>query len=52
MFLFSYFISMATNFQKQGLPFLEAHILKILKSMMTPATTIAMSKNTPEHLVL
>ena len=47
----NHFISLLTNFQK-CLSFLEVHILKILKSMMTLAATNARRRNIPGHLAL
>jgi hypothetical protein len=44
------FIFLTTNFQKYCLSFLEVHIIKILKSAMTLAATVAGRRNTPGHL--
>jgi hypothetical protein len=52
MFSFTHFTSLATNFQKYCLSFLEVHVLKILKSMMTLAATVAKRRNMPGDLVL
>jgi hypothetical protein len=42
MFLFTHFTSLATNFQKLCSSFLEVHIFKILKSVMTLAATVTL----------